>query len=207
MAKVPPPKASAPSRIRFIMVEAEISDSGDLTQITQAIQNALRPATAAPRLSSPAAVKINGTGTPAPVTLEAEEEMELGEETVAEPVEPSRPAPSTRVRKFKSPEVVQDLDLTSEPTFGQFIADKNAESHQMKFLTAAAWLKQHRQIEAVNMNYIYTCYRNVKWSTDVQDFSQPLRDLKARDFLVQKERGHYAINHLGLQEVDNLVKP
>ena len=43
VAKQPPPK-SGTSRIRFIMVDAEISD-GDLSQITSAIQNALKPAT------------------------------------------------------------------------------------------------------------------------------------------------------------------
>jgi hypothetical protein len=44
MAKAQPPKVPGASRIRFIMVEAEMANAGDLSQITQAIQNALRPA-------------------------------------------------------------------------------------------------------------------------------------------------------------------
>lgn len=42
MAKNSSSRGSTPSRIRFIMVEAELGD-GDVGQITRAIQNALRP--------------------------------------------------------------------------------------------------------------------------------------------------------------------
>jgi hypothetical protein len=37
-------KSGGTSRIRFVMLDAEIPD-GDLSQITQAIHNALKPAT------------------------------------------------------------------------------------------------------------------------------------------------------------------
>jgi hypothetical protein len=198
-------KASGLSRVRFIMVEAETD--GDLTQITQAIQNAVRPTPIQARISA-VPVRTNATqsapendnGTTDLLDVEPEDEREAPVERVRSSNESPR-AP----RKFRSPEVLE-LDLATEPPFAQFAAEKNPSSHQMRYLTVAAWFKVHRGVEAITADHVYTCYRAVKWPTDVPDFAQPLRDLKGRQLLHLKEKGHYAINHLGLQEVENLAK-
>ena len=66
----------------------------------------------------------------------------------------------------------------------------------------ATWFKLHRGVDAINADHVYTCYRKVKWPTNIPDFVQPLRNLKFKKLMDQKEKGLYAINHLGLSEVD-----
>lgn len=211
MAKAPP-KPTGTSRIRFIMVEAELADGGDLSQVTQAIQNALRPPAPAGRLAGPAQPRNNGSGTSsqaAQLVVDAEEQPELAddESDTADPDEGSSPAASTpkAPRKFRSPEIIE-FDLTTEPSFAQFAANRGPTSHHMRYLTVAAWFKEHRQLDAVTVDHVYTCYRAVKWPTDFEDFAKPLRQLKFRKFLSLKGKGEYAINHIGLQEVENLKK-
>jgi len=193
------------------MVEAELSDGGDLSQITHAIQNALRPQVAAPRLSGVGQMRTNNTvtGAQSPIAVDPEEYEEAEQEAENGGGEPTRDASGETTprapRKFRTPEIL-DVDLIADPSFAQFASEKNPPSHLMRFLTVAAWFKLHRQLDAVTSDHVYTCYRAVKWPTDIQDFAQPLRDLKGRKFLHLKERGHYAINHIGLQEVDNLGK-
>src|SRR4029077_8334095 len=66
-------RASAPSRIRFVMVEAELGD-GEIGQITQAIQNALRTS------GGPSPVKRLSTATNGTdVTLQSDSESETDE--------------------------------------------------------------------------------------------------------------------------------
>jgi hypothetical protein len=209
MAKAPPPKASGMSRVRFIMVEAEVADAGDLSQITQAIQNALRPAPGAVRIASSTQTRGNGAAAIAQTSqppLEVDEDETAEEEVESEVAEHTRTSNGPKSpRKFRSPEVLE-LDLTTEPSFAAFAAERNPTSNQMRYLTVAAWFKLHRQLDAVTADHVYTCYRAVKWQSDIQDFAQPLRDLKFRKLMQGKERGHYAINHLGLQEVEDLTK-
>jgi hypothetical protein len=207
MAKAPP-KSPGTSRVRFIMVEAEMADAGDLSQITQAIQNALRPSTTPIRLTGPAQARPNGAAATAQVAVENEEPEEIEQDAGVGDAEPNRAAASDgpkTPRKFRSPEIL-DVDLTTEPSFAQFASEKNPGSHTMRFLTVAAWFKLHRGLDAVTADHVYTCYRAVKWPTDYQDFAQPLRDLKRSKLLGLKERGHYVINHIGLQQVEDLSK-
>jgi hypothetical protein len=56
----------------------------------------------------------------------------------------------------------------------------------------------------VTDGHIYTCFRSIGWSTNIADFGQPLRELKSRKFFTTPERGHYAINHIGLDYVKKL---
>jgi uncharacterized protein YjhX (UPF0386 family) len=140
--------------------------------------------------------------------VDAQEEEAGEQEPSPEVAEPVRAQASDTVRaprKIKPPEVME-LDLTSEPAFAQFAGEKKPSTHLTRFLTVAAWFKEHRQVDAVTMNHVYTCYRHMKWPSDLQDFSQPLRDLKRQQLVGSKERGHYAINHLGLQQVEDLGK-
>ena len=192
------------SRVRFIMLDAELSD-GDLTQITQAIQNALRlhpnSHAAQQRLIAQAPARPpapNGNaaeGEPA----ETNDEVAEGEETGTAAATPAPRGP----RKLRTPKVL-DLDLTGDPSFASFVEARKIPSDQMKFLTVAAWLKEARGIDEITADHVYTCYRAVKWSSGI-DFDQPLRNLKHRQYLDSKQRGHFSINHLGLAEVEKLA--
>src|SRR5690242_10988240 len=182
MAKAPPPKAPAPSRIRFIMVEAEMANAGDLSQITQAIQNALRPSVTPVRLNGPASARANGAEAPAAeqsaVDVEGEE---VADQEVAETAngDEEASAGTPRVpRKIRPPKVIP-LDLDGDPSLVQFATDKAPSSHMLRYLTVAAWFKLHKQVDAITASHVYTCYRHMdSWTKDIVDWGQPLRDLK-----------------------------
>jgi hypothetical protein len=193
--------------VRFIMVEAEMADSGDLSQITQAIQNALRPPATPIRLASPGQVKANGAAaaSQAQPVFELEGHEVPEQEDDGEGEDAGRAAAQRTPRKPRTPKVLE-IDLTTDPAFAAFAAEKNPPSHAMRYLTVAAWFKLHRQIDAVTADHVYTCYRHVRWPTDVPDWGQPLRDLKRQQYLGGETRGQYEINQLGLQQVENLPK-
>jgi hypothetical protein len=185
------------------MLEADLAE-GDLDQVTLAIQNALKPAISAPRLVAP---KMNGATLSEPEGGDTTDDVE---ELLGDDVEDAGQGQSTdrqpRVRRYKTPNIVT-VDLQSPLSFADFIADKNIDSHHMRFLTVAAWFNLHRSTPAVTMHHVYTCYRVAKWPTNLQDFAQPLRDLKARKLMDSgEERGSFVINHVGLHEVENITK-
>lgn len=200
MAKGTTGKTGGSSKIRFIMVEAEIAD-GDVGQITQAIQNALRtstPATASQRLAGPS-VKAVARDT----ELELDEDFEEAE--IVEIEAPAKPARAKTPRTAKPAPEVLELDMTSEVSLAAYVQGANPKSNAKRFLLIAAWFKEHRDTPLVTASHIYTGFRSLKWSVNIPDFSQPLRDLKFTQYMTTPgEKGHYAINHLGIAEVDKL---
>lgn len=197
MAKAPG-KSGGPSRIRFVMVEAELGD-GDIGQITQAISNALRgpTPTTIKRIAAPAQ-SINGyADQPSPEVIDDEIDESAGgadasPQVVRQRVE-RKPAPT--------PEVLP-IDFNNvEPTLNAFAAEHKAESHQQRYLLAAAWFHEHGSVAKVTPAHIYTAYRWLKWPLTIKDFAQPLRDLKREKLFGSTERGTYMINHIGLQRV------
>lgn len=197
MAKSTTGKTAGTSKIRFIMVEAEIAD-GDIGQITQAIQNALKN-------SSVTTQRIAGPSVKA-ITRETEiDEDDVVEEAEAIEIEtPVRqPRPKVQRAAKPAPEVL-NLDMTSEVSLASYVEGTNPKSTLKRYLLIAAWFKEHRAVAAVTAAHIYTGFRTLKWSVNIPDFSQPLRDLKAAKYMTVPEKGHYAINHLGIAEVEGL---
>lgn len=204
MAKAPP-KSPAPSRVRFIMVEAEMADGNDLSQITQAIQNALRPAVGPVRL--PASPRVNGAAATLAPSQDAvvEPEGQSQDEEVEEETEETVVRQS-RTQGPRKPPRVTEVDFSSGVPFATFAAEKAPDSHAMRYLTVAAWFKLHRNMDSISSNHVYTCYRHVGWPTANIDWGQPLRDLKRDQYMVSGKRGQYEINQLGLQQVEKLPK-
>ena len=200
--------SNGPARIRLVILEAEAPD-GDLSQITLAVQNALRSqdggsqsrrtiTTIAHKSPAHNDIPNSADGDLSEVVEHAEDETAEGEAA------PAAPRSSRTRRPPKTPNVIE-LDLTSPVSFENFAREKNPPSDQKKFLVVAAWFKLHRQIDAITADHVYTCYRAIKWPSNIPDFGQPLRDLKARQLMLPGEKkGSYAINHLGLSEVDQL---
>jgi len=180
-------KGGGTSRIRFVMFDAEVAE-GEIGQITNAIQNALRgPAPIVPRLAALPAIKTPETNGHDPEPqVEADQIDEVVESTPARPRAPRKAAPK--------PSVI-DIDITSDPPLSSLVDPK---SNHKRYLRIAAWLHDHRNTEAVTADHIYTCYRHLGWPTDILDFSQPLRELKHKQYFTTPERGKYAINQLGL---------
>jgi hypothetical protein len=197
MARASAAKSSGPSRVRFIMVDAELAD-GDLTQITHAIQNALRPNNVVP--STPRAIAQH----PAPANDFSEERASPEEvEDIPSAETPALQPRAAGARKNRTPKVL-NLDLASGTSFVSFAQAKSPATDRMKFLVVAAWFMQHRDMNAITVDHVYTCYRAANWSTAISDFSAPLRSLKSSQLLEQTGKGAYSINHLGLDKVDKL---
>lgn len=201
MAKNTTPRSGSPARVRLVVLDAEIPD-GDFGALASVLQNALRT-------NSPTIIQrvttTNGTKAlshdPAH-EADANETAEF-EETEAEEVVERAPRPRAPKKAPKAPDVVE-INMNDDVSFATYVADKKCDSVQKKYLTAAAWLHEHRNTPAVTDGHIYTCFRSIGWSTNLSDFSQPLRDLKGRRFFTTPERGHYQINHLGLDYVKKL---
>ena len=201
MARAAAGKSGGTSRVRFVMMEAEIADGSDLAQFTQAMQNALsgpRIATVH-RLAPPAKAVVQDVNRSQAEEPEAEIEVQGEVEEVsnegARQRAPRKPAPTPQVLS---------IDLTTEPSIATYAQKANPESHLKRYLVIAAWFKEHRNIDAITSDHVYTCYRSFKWPLDIKDFGQPLRDLKFKQLFTSPEKGSYAINHLGLQEVGKL---
>ncbi|MBW8284651.1 MAG: hypothetical protein K0M55_13720 [Rhizobium sp.] len=200
MAKATTGKTGGTSKIRFIMVEAEISD-GDIGQITQAIQNALK--TSSPLANAPRVAGLNGVKAVArDAAIDDDDDFEEAE--VVEVETPPKPQRQRTARTAKSAPEVLELDMTSETSLAKYVEGTTPKSHAKRFLLIAAWFKEHRNLAAVTSAHIYTGYRTLKWPVNIPDFAQPLRDLKSDQYMTTPEKGNYAINHLGIAEVDKL---
>lgn len=198
MAKNSSGKASTPSRIRFVMVEAELGD-GDIGQITQAIQNALR-SPVAPSAKRLAATTAASGGTAEP---ESEPEIEDMEENSVIDATPA-PAKARGSRKLPPTPDIVPIEMNADVSLASFAQGKDVNGQHKKYLIAAAWLKEHRSIGAVTPGHIYTCFRKMGWPTNIQDFGQPLRHLKVKKFFGKNDKGEYEINHIGLDYVKKL---
>jgi hypothetical protein len=192
------------SRIRFIMLEAELGD-GDFSQITQAITNALRPTQVVQRLIPVPAMA--GSVIPTEEGVEEQDAEVVSEESPEGSAIGGRASARVVSSKSKgrprSPKVV-DVDLTSEPSFSGFVARKHPPSDQKRFLVVCAWFKEARGVDAITIDHVYTCYRSAGWPTNISDFDGHFRQLLKRQLVSRTNPGTYAINHLGIAEVEKL---
>ncbi|BCA56899.1 hypothetical protein W02_40390 [Nitrospira sp. KM1] len=191
------------------MLEADLAD-GDLTQITSAITQAMKQGqpgvrqltthstgTGSIREPLPAA---NGT---APEINDVDDNAEV--EVNANDGE-SAIAPKGRVpRRLPTPKVLSDVDLNSgDVPFEEFSKEKGPKAALGRYLVVAYWFKTYRQVDAVNSNHVYTCYKKMGWGTDIKDFAQPLRD-NARQGRGEMKKGAFVINHIGEDIVEKMT--
>lgn len=195
------------NRFRFVMIEGELSES-TMGAFAQAITTALKSATAAapaPRLQGRAAPALGPAHGSAPdgsetdgeeiAVVDADEESEV-------PLAP-KPKPSGGPRSYPKGKVMNDVDLESDVSFPDFAASKKPKNLQDRYLIAAAWYKLHRNMDAVTMHHVYTCFLHpkVKWPTSAADFDQPLRQLVKAKRMDRGDRGYYKINTIGVADV------
>jgi len=206
MAKSGKSGASGPARFRLVILEAESPD-GDLSEVMQAAQNALRPVESAARraIAAPAKLQSSSRADIFDEPTESEDVISAagGDNEVSDPTPPKR-ARSGSPWKPRSPDVI-DVDLKSgEVSFADFATQKKPSSHNMKNLVVAAWFKLYRNLDAITMDHVYTCYRAVGWPSGMADFGITLRGLKKSKLVESKGKGHYAINHIGMSRVEEL---
>jgi len=198
--------AGANSRIRFIMLEADLND-GDLNQITQAITSALRPASgqrALPALQR--SLPANGDVSAAP-SGEVENAIEETEEVglADSPPIKSTSNGSTKVRTFREPKLI-DVDLTvGDVPFPTYAKAKNPpDEATKKFLVVAGWFKEFGGVPGVTIDHVFSAFRLVKWSVNIPDFDLPFRQLVKRSWVKRNSTGVYEITHIGISELQNM---
>ncbi len=195
MARSTTKKSSGNSKIRFIMLEADLGE-GDLTEAMRTITNALQQG-GAPRRVIAAPVSSDGDG-------QEPERNGDGEETEFEVFEEDVTAERPVRRTYRTPQVLADLDLTSgEMPFADLAAQKGPRSANQRYLLVAYWCKKYRNVEVITADHVYTCFKFVKWGTGRKNFAQPLRDL-ARQGRGATRDGNFTINHIGENIIDEL---
>lgn len=195
MAKTKTDGGHRPNRIRFVMLDADLSD-GNLSELTQAITNALRPATASRVVEHRAAL---APVAPRPAEGTAEADDDEGDEGIPEAqanVSPRTP------RKLPLPKYLDDLEMNGNGTsFKDFITQTPAKKHLRRYLVASYWLKEHGGHEVVNADMVFTCYRTAGWPTNVRDWDANFRAHVRTDKMRRIKAGEYKITPVGEDSV------
>lgn len=205
MAKLPPKSDGQNGKVKVRIIEFEMEGSDlslqeSLKSITAALSRpnvvlASRP-TARIDSNKPAGTVQNGEA----VTDEELEHVEYVEDTT--PLETSAPVAPRKPRKASkpvAPNVVAVRFDDGNPTFADFVADREPKNDMQKYICAAYWLKMYKDVHEVSIDHIYTAYRSQGWALPANAI-QPMRELAAtRDGRFSKgvEKGHYTINHIG----------
>jgi hypothetical protein len=200
---------------RIIQMEVEGTDTA-LSEQMRNLAGALQSATTGRGQLPPA----QRTTTPPAVQRETEV-AEEDEQAVDEPDAVAQPpadadAGMSRPRRPRSkasipkPKIVSDLDLSAgDMPFKKYCTglalDAPGAKHTNRYLMLAQWLKDHRQIEKMNLHHAYTAYRFMQWSFP-EDFSQPLKDMARKNawFSTEEGSGLFVINHIGEEQVRQL---
>jgi hypothetical protein len=190
------------NKIRFVLVEADISD-GNLSELTSAITNALKPSypLARPALPRPGAQPVlpaapNGDEPEVSEPEELEAPEAAGEESDA-PTTPKAP----RKKSFRPPDYIASIvegDRGKE--FRAFAESKAPKSKNAKYLVAAYWLKDNGHFTA-NANKVYTLFKTAGWSTGFNDWNQTFHNLVHKEYM-RREGDEWSLNPLGEDAVN-----
>lgn len=191
-------KKEGSSRIRFIMLEADMQD-GDLSEITQAIQGALGRRHIVRQQFIQSNSEADGE-----VTEDMETPFSSEIDAIdGEPLAKAQRSRSPSKRSFATPDVV-DVNWNVSPPIEEFSASLLPKSTTDKYLIVLSWFKEVQNESAISANQVYTVFRKLKWSTAIKDFSQPLRDLKVQQLLTGSAKQGFSINHLGTARVEEM---
>lgn len=194
--------AGEKSRFRFILFEGEIAP-GELQQFAQTFAAAVRPPQipAAPRLAAPARPTPipAATGSAETPDLFTDVEPDGDQDAGLEPLAPPVPKASNgRPKKLRTPKAVPGLEFTSgAKSLKDFLDEWKPEGDAKRYLAMTLWLREHRKIEEVGADHIYSCYRALG-SNVPDDVLAVFRYLKRQAWVDKgSKRGLYKINHIG----------
>jgi hypothetical protein len=194
---------SRSNKIRFVLVEADISD-GNLSELTQAITHALKPTVAPIRpalraaSSSPALPGVEVTTDDLQPDVQAD--VSDNEEPEAESEEEQVGSRSAKPKaKPPLPKYLPDLDLSrgNGQPFTEYAEEIAPKKHIKRYLAAAAWMKEHGGHETINTDIVYTMYKTAGWPLGMADWDANFRQAVKRDLMHRKSSGEYAITPLG----------
>jgi hypothetical protein len=196
-----------PSKMTVMLFQLEGSDE-TLQEGFRTINNAIdKLANPVVRVLPPSAAKAlasakNGDETEQEV-LEAEYTDTADEgSTVPPPQEKSRERSGASWTPAQPKILDLDLKAGSIP-LREYLEQKKPSTDNRKYLLIAAWMKNNLSLDEIGIHHIYTAYRHMGW-TSQKDVGSPLRSMKSQNswFNKGKEKGMYAINHIGLDQAD-----
>lgn len=200
MAKQPSGK-NGNAHIRLIVLDAVIPE-GDVGQIAQALQNALRPPVQqrpqpqAPQL--PARSEHGGDS-----VEETFDDASNADEFEVKSPEPRREA---RPRRHPTPDII-DLSPELVTSLKKFADVKQPKSEVDRALFAVTWFCDNGADDGAGASHVYTCYKYLDWPVGKdKDFGAPLRALKKSDHLRSLDRGKYAVTTYGRQQLDKIAQ-
>jgi hypothetical protein len=188
------------SKVRLIVFEAEVSD-GDISQFTHAIQNALQPRRPALRVvQTPTAGALSSSDVTEDVLVEEDDEL-------ASVTPKPRAARSSRPKVAKTPTVMDDIDITSDPSLKDFVGQFDLSSTVDKYLVIALWFRDARSTPAITVDHVYTCFKLLGWSTSSNDFAKPLRNLRDEQSFKGGSREGFSLTLPGAGKIEAKRRP
>jgi hypothetical protein len=197
--------AKKSNKFRLVVFEGDFSD-GSVSEIAQALTQALRPAT-------PPAVRQLHNGKPAAQLIapepEGEEQVEEEEQVIdgepgegaeEEPVAAPKVPRVSRPKVFKNPDFVElEWNGTGTPpvSLKEFAIEKAPKSRNRKYLVAAYWLKEHAGRPNVNIDMMYSCFKTAGWSVGFKDWRAPFDNLTYSNHMRKVGVGEFTITTLG----------
>jgi hypothetical protein len=188
-----------PNRIRFIMLDADISD-GNLSELTQAITSALKPTSGQMRQLPPrssAAPELTDSVPSDSEQIGTDIVDEVAEATTNNGGEPkaARPKP-----KLPLPAYLHDLKLDG---FKEYADTSAPKKHLKRYLLSALWLKEHGNSPTITTDKVYTCYKTASWPIGINDWDAIFRDAVKRNLMRRVSTGEYAITPIGEDALNN----
>lgn len=186
-----------PNRVRFVLLEADLSDS-NFTELTHAINQALKPQQPlVTKLLAPSAV----AATPSAQTPLEDAEVEPAldaEEPGQEENEEAAPRTPRAKAKLPLPKYLHDLNMAGNgKAFKQFAEETAPKSQMKRYLAAAYWLKEHGGSPTINTDKVYTCFKTAGWPVGISDWDANFRSAVKLDTMRRVSPGEYAITPLG----------
>lgn len=197
--------SNAPSKVKFRVVEFEVEGSDtSLAETMKSIQAALAKPTSNPPRALNAPRQIGNADTIDVVAnegVEPEEIENVDDVEVPHPTAPSPEGAQRRPRKVPPVKVVSTVNFESpEPSLRSFVAPYSPPTtDKQRYLLIAAWLKEHRGVDEVDKNLVYTALKFLGWKVP-DDVGSVLRWLMKDGLFsrVSGKNGVFAINHIGL---------
>lgn len=192
-------------KVTFVMFQVE-GDDDTLQQGFRAMEHAFQ------RLGTPA--RVHAPVAPATNLLpkgERQDSVQVEAEQAEPETEPEYTAPEeggnevhkpSKPRKYTQPKFLSDLELTAgQETFKDYAGKKDPKSDNQKYLIIARWLQQHKNIDTVTIDHIFTCFQAMKWPSQ-KDIGQPLRFMTKNNSYFLKNGKGWKLTHVGGDAAD-----
>ena len=112
------------------------------------------------------------------------------EDVTVDAIEAEKPRTPRKPRPAKVPTVISDIDVKSEPSLKEFVAEYELKSGVDKYLVIALWFRDARSIDSITVDHVYTCFRLLSWPTASTDFAKPLKNLRDEQSMTGGAKGY-----------------